>query len=328
MNGLFWMLASAFGLTVVSLHVLLRRGWAGYLAIDTPNQRSLHAAPIPRVGGVIMVPVALASALSFSQAPADLPALAAGLCAISFIDDRWGLPISLRLVSHLIAAIILCQSLMPSLSPWGYGLAVVVLVWAINLYNFMDGADGLAGGMTLWGFAVFGWTLVDAMPGMAALALCLAAVAAGFLLLNFSPARVFMGDAGSVPLGFLAGGIGLAGWLQQFWPAWFPLLVFAPFVVDATATLTRRIRRREKFWQAHRDHYYQRLVRMGWSHRRLALAEYALMIACGISALVLLQVDPIFQVAGLSAWLVVYAVLMLYIDKSWSRCDASRGDTA
>jgi hypothetical protein len=106
------------------------------------------------------------------------------------------------------------------------------------------------------------------------------------------------------------------------------LLVFAPFVVDATATLTRRILRREKFWQAHRDHYYQRLVRMGWSHRQLALAEYALMIACGISALVLLQVDPIFQVAGLSAWLVVYAVLVLYIDKSWTRCDASRGDTA
>lgn len=326
MNGLFWMVAIAFGLTVVGLHVLLRRGWAGYLAIDMPNQRSLHAAPIPRVGGLIMVPVALASALSFSQLPAVLPALAAGLCAVSFVDDRWGLPISLRLVFHLLAAILLCHSLMPSLSLWKYGLAVVVLVWAINLYNFMDGADGLAGGMALCGFAVFGWTLLDAMPEMAALALCLAAAAAGFLLLNFSPARVFLGDAGSVPLGFLAGGIGLAGWLQQFWPAWFPVLVFAPFVVDATVTLTKRILRREKFWQAHRDHYYQRLVRMGWSHRRLALAEYALMIACGISALVLLPVAPVIQVAGLSAWFVVYALLMLYIDKSWTRSDASRGD--
>jgi hypothetical protein len=97
-----------------------------------------------------------------------------------------------------------------------------------------------------------------------------------FLLLNFSPARVFMGDAGSVPLGFLAGGIGIAGWRTVSWPAWFPLLVFSPFVVDASVTLARRMfMRRERFWHPHREHYYQRLVRMGWSHRRLALTEYA-----------------------------------------------------
>lgn len=328
MTEFFWILSIAFGLTIISLHIMLSSGWAGFLAIDTPNQRSLHAAPIPRIGGVIMIPMALASALSFSQESAVLLALAAGLCAISFIDDRRELLISVRLLSHLLAAIILCQSSMPPLSPWGFGLAVLVLVWAINLYNFMDGADGLAGGMALFGFSVLGWTLLDAMPGTAALALCLAAAAAGFLLFNFSPAKVFMGDAGSVPLGFLAGGIGLAGWLQQQWPAWFPLLVFAPFVVDATATLTRRILRRENFWQAHRDHYYQRMVRMGWSHRRLALGEYMLMVACGVSALVLLPVDPIIQVTGLSAWFVVFAVLMLYIDKSWTQFDARRGDIA
>lgn len=328
MSGFFWTLPIAFALTVATLHLLLGRGWAGYLAIDTPNLRSLHSAPTPRVGGVIMVPVALASSLSYSQMPGLLPVLAAGLCAVSFIDDRWGLPVVFRLVFHTVAALALCQSLLPALSPLGFGLAVVMLVWSINLFNFMDGTDGLAGGMALIGFAVFGWTLLDAMPDMAKLALCLAAAAAGFLVFNFAPARVFMGDAGSVPLGFLAGGVGLGGWLQDVWSLWFPVLVFSPFVVDATATLMRRILRREKFWQAHRDHYYQRLVRMGWSHRRLALVEYLLMAACGVSALALLQASPVIQVVGLSSWAAIYASLMLSIDRSWTKCDASRGDSA
>lgn len=328
MSGFFWTLPIVFALTVATLHLLLGRGWAGYLAIDTPNSRSLHSAPTPRVGGVIMVPAALASSLSYSQMPGLLPVLAAVLCAVSFIDDRWGLSVVFRLVFHVAAALALSQSLLPALSPLGFGLAVVVLVWSINLFNFMDGTDGLAGGMALIGFAVFGWTLLDAMPDMAQLALCLAAAAAGFLVFNFAPARVFMGDAGSVPLGFLAGGIGLGGWLQDAWPLWFPVLVFSPFVVDATATLMRRILRREKFWQAHRDHYYQRLVRMGWSHRRLALAEYLLMAACGVSALALLQAGPIIQVAGLFSWTAIYASLMLSIDSSWTKCDASRGDAA
>lgn len=275
-----------------------------------------------------MVPVALMSSLSYSQMPGLLPVLAAALCAVSFIDDRWGLPVVFRLVFHTVAALALCQSLLPALSPLGFGLAVVMLVWSINLFNFMDGTDGLAGGMALIGFAVFGWTLLDAMPDMAKLALCLAAAAAGFLVFNFAPARVFMGDAGSVPLGFLAGGVGLGGWLQDAWPLWFPVLVFSPFVVDATATLMRRILRREKFWQAHRDHYYQRLVRMGWSHRRLALVEYLLMAACGVSALALLQASPVVQVVGLSSWAAIYASLMLSIDRSWTKCDASRGDSA
>ncbi len=212
MSGILWMPPVAFALTLVTLRFLLGRGWAGRLAIDTPNQRSLHVAPTPRIGGVIMVPIALATSISLSPWPGLLPVLAAALCALSFVDDRWELPIAVRLVSHLAAATLLCQSLLVSPSPWVLALAVVVLVWAINLFNFMDGSDGLAGGMALFGFGTMGWALLDSVPEMANLALCLAAASAGFLLLNFSPARVFMGDAGSVPLGFLAGGIGIAGW--------------------------------------------------------------------------------------------------------------------
>ena len=323
-----WMPATALILTLGVLHLLLDRGWAGRLAIDKPNARSLHASPTPRAGGLVMIPAALLVSLLSMQAASLMLALAASLCAVSFIDDRWGLPIVLRLASHALVAILLCRSLQPSLSPWAFGLAVIALAWTINLYNFMDGTDGLAGGMTLFGFAVFGWTLLDTMPGMANLAFCLAAAAAGFLVFNFSPARVFMGDSGSVPLGFLAGGIGLTGWLQQAWPIWFPVLVFSPFVADASATLLKRMLCRERFWQAHRDHYYQRLVRMGWSHCRLALAEYALMAACGGSALALLHADFGLQMLGLSLWVAAYSGLMLFIDSCWANSRASHGDTA
>lgn len=328
MNGLLWTLLVVYGLTFAALRLMLGRGWAGYLAIDTPNVRSLHASPIPRVGGLVMIPVALASSLAFAQPPRLVLALAAGLCAVSFIDDRWGLPVFLRLIAHALAVIVLCRSFEPSLATWTFALAAVTLIWSINLFNFMDGADGLAGGMALFGFSAFGWTMLDAMPAMAYLAFSLVAAAAGFLMLNFSPARVFMGDAGSVPLGFLAGGIGLTGWLQNAWPAWFPLLVFSPFVADASVTLLRRLLRRERFWQAHRDHYYQRLVRMGWPHRKLALAEYALMAACGASALAMLQMGFEFQMLGLSLWIATYSGLMLLIDGRWAKSAASRGGQA
>jgi len=328
MTGMLWTLLIAYGLTFVALRLLLGCGWAGYLAIDTPNVRSLHSSPIPRVGGLVMIPVALASALISSQPPPLLLALAAGLCAVSFIDDRWGLPVFLRLVAHALAVIVLCRSFEPSLSTLAFALAVVTVIWSVNLFNFMDGSDGLAGGMALFGFSAFGLTMLDAMPAMAYLAFSLVAAAAGFLMLNFSPARVFMGDAGSVPLGFLAGGIGLTGWLQNAWPAWFPLLVFSPFVADASVTLMKRLFRGEKFWQAHRDHYYQRLVRLGWSHRRLALAEYALMAACGASALIMLHAGFEFQMLGLVLWIAAYSGLMLFIDGRWAKSAASRGGQA
>ncbi|KAF0165481.1 MAG: glycosyl transferase family protein [Rhodocyclaceae bacterium] len=315
----FWMPAIALILTLVVLHLLLDRGWAGRLAMDKPNARSLHTSPVPRVGGLVLVPAALVVSLLSPQSDGLMLAIAAGLCAISFVDDRWGLPIVLRLSSHALAAIALCSGLQPSLSPLAFGFAVIALVWAINLYNFMDGTDGLAGGMALFGFAVLGWAMPNVMPGLVNLSFCLVAAAIGFLVFNFFPARVFMGDAGAVPLGFLAGAVGLTGWLQHAWPIWFPLLVFSPFVVDASATLLKRMLRGERFWQAHRDHYYQRLVRMGWSHRRLALGEYALMAGAGVSALLIRDLDVVLQWTALAAWAVIYLAAMAAVDRRWKR---------
>jgi len=117
-----------------------------------------------------------------------------------------------------------------ALPPQGWlvvALFAVAVGWMANLYNFMDGADGMAGGMALIGFSVYALAAaVGGAPAFALVNLCVAAAALGFLVFNFPPARVFMGDAGSIPLGFLAGALGLQGWAQDLWPLWFPLVVF------------------------------------------------------------------------------------------------------
>jgi UDP-GlcNAc:undecaprenyl-phosphate/decaprenyl-phosphate GlcNAc-1-phosphate transferase len=146
-----------------------------------------------------------------------------------------------------------------------------------------------------------------------------AAAGAAFLLFNFPPARIFMGDAGSIPIGFLAAALALAGWRDGDWPLWFPVVVFAPFVADATLTLLKRIAARERVWEAHNKHYYQRLVRMRWSHRGTALAEYALMLACGAVAVWSLRQSAFLQTAAIVGLATLHAALALWVDYAWRR---------
>jgi UDP-N-acetylmuramyl pentapeptide phosphotransferase/UDP-N-acetylglucosamine-1-phosphate transferase len=150
-----------------------------------------------------------------------------------------------------------------------------------NLYNFMDGADGLAGSQGVAGFAAYAAGFV--MAGDSALAAwCAAAAAAcaGFLCFNWPPAKIFMGDVGSIPLGFLAGGLGLVGIWQGAWPVWFPLMAFAPFVLDASTTLARRALEGKRVWEAHREHAYQRMVQMGYGHRGMT-SRWAVVMGTG-----------------------------------------------
>jgi UDP-N-acetylmuramyl pentapeptide phosphotransferase/UDP-N-acetylglucosamine-1-phosphate transferase len=287
------------------------------LPVDVANERSLHAGEVPRIGGVALL-AGCAAALALSPvATLPLPALlaAAGLALLSFLDDWRSLPVLPRLLGHLVAAAVV---VLPLGLPWGAALAALLAVaWMTNLYNFMDGADGLAGGMAALGFAAYGLAALPADPGLAWTGFTVSAAAFAFLGFNFPPARVFMGDAGSIPLGFLAAALGLAGWQGGSWPAWFPCLVFSPFIVDASVTLGRRLLRRQRVWQAHREHAYQRLILAGWSHRRLACAFWILGAAAAGSALALLGRPPGWQLAGLAGWGLGYAVLLVAIEHRW-----------
>ena len=282
---------------------------------DIPNERSLHKVPVPRTGGIALVAGVLSGWLLLPWVWwMVLPVL--GLFMMSLLDDMRGLTPGMRLAGHFIAAGIVIFAAGIS---WFWMLAVLLyIVWMTNLYNFMDGSDGLAGGMALSGFGFYGAAaLMGGNLTFALVNITIAGAATGFLFHNFHPARIFMGDAGSIPLGFLAAALGVSGWQLGLWPFWYPLLVFSPFVVDASVTLFKRARNREKLSDAHRSHYYQRLVQMGYGHRNTALLEYALMLAVGCSALWARGLNLNGQVAVLIFWLMIYAGLGMWIDKRW-----------
>ena len=310
-------------ISTVMMVVLLR---SRSLPLDKPNVRSLHVEPVPRTGGIAIVAGLIAAALWLRTSPSLLvPAVA--LAVASYFDDRRALPAAGRLAMHLVAAGIF---LWLDAGTSGVLLLVVLwlaIAWITNLYNFMDGSDGLAGGMTVIGFGTYGLAAwLGGNRELELLAWSIAAAAAGFLIFNFPPAKIFMGDVGSIPQGFLAGAFGVAGWGQGLWPIWFPLVVFAPFIVDASATLARRLLRRERFWEAHRQHYYQRLILSGWSHRKTALFEYALMLICGAAAILCLRASPVARSIVVSVLAALIATTMWAIDHRWRRFSAAAHD--
>jgi UDP-N-acetylmuramyl pentapeptide phosphotransferase/UDP-N-acetylglucosamine-1-phosphate transferase len=312
--GLTVALAGLASTTAVA--AMLVSGRAGPL--DTPNGRSLHTRPIPRGGGLGIL-LAVTIGMLGTEAPLWLACSVFLVAIVSWQDDHDFLPVFVRLACHFAAALIVAWGGgLPAAAWWVSAIMVFGIAWMTNLYNFMDGADGLAGGMSLFGFgtlSIAAWAAGNA--DIAILTGCIAAGVAGFLPFNFHPARIFLGDVGSIPLGFLAAVLGFAGVQRDLWPLWFPLLVFSPFIVDASITLARRILRGEKFWLAHCEHYYQRLVRLGWSHRRMALAEYVLMAAMAALALLLRTAPAMFQAAGVALAAVLYLVLAIAVDHAW-----------
>ncbi len=303
----------AFIICWLTLSRLLRRG---RLPMDQPNERSLHAVPTPRIGGLgIMAGAGVASVWLADAAVLPIILAAFALAALSVLDDVRGLPVALRFLAHFVAAVSCLLAL--GLGGWALLPATLAVVWMTNLYNFMDGSDGLAGGMAAIGFgalALAAW--LGGASEMAAFCVAMAAAALAFLRFNFPPARVFMGDAGSIPLGFLAAALGIAGTMHGVWPWLFPLLVFSPFIVDASVTLARRGLRGEKIWQAHRSHYYQRVVLLGATHRQLALAAYALMLLAAVLAFALLLL-PQYSAGVLILSASMYLQIFLAIDRRW-----------
>lgn len=297
--------------------------------LDHPNERSLHDQPTPRGGGIAIAAgiflggVAVGIAYGQDRSLSWL-ALGAGIIlVVSFLDDRFEVPPFFRLAVHFLAAVLLAYHgfsmnafelpgvrwvLAPSV---GLMLSSLFLVWLVNLYNFMDGMDGFAAGMAVIGFGTF--AVLGGFAGsdsFTTLSLVIAAAAGGFLLVNFPPARIFMGDVGSSLLGLFAAALSLWANREGIFPLWVGILVFSPFIVDATVTLLRRAVAGERVWQAHKTHFYQRLVQLGWGHRRTVLWEYALMVACGLSAILVHDVAPTLQWLTLGGWMLVYLGLI------------------
>lgn len=259
--------------------------------IDVPNARSSHAVPTPRGGGVAIVAaftlgcvlLVAAGRMPVSWLPGLLGA-ALPIAAVGFWDDRQPLSARWRFVAHLSSAVWALWWLggippVPAfgrvwdLSWAGTLLAVLYLVWVVNLYNFMDGIDGIAsieavtvaiGGAVCCGVATGTSTWI--MP------LLLAASVAGFLVWNWPPAKIFMGDAGSGFIGMALGFLSLWTATEQAQVFWSWLILLGCFMVDATTTLLRRVLKGERFYEAHRSHAYQFASRLNASHRKVTLA--------------------------------------------------------
>ncbi|CAO3444578.1 Undecaprenyl-phosphate alpha-N-acetylglucosaminyl 1-phosphate transferase (EC 2.7.8.33) [Azospirillum argentinense] len=277
--------------------------------LDHPNDRSSHSIPTPRGGGWgVMLTLLPAWAVIAATADDPLRALpilvgAVALMAVSWMDDRRGLGPAPRFLAQ-IAAVVAGLSALPAGALPGDGLvfqgllpfwadrlvAAVGWLWFVNLFNFMDGIDGLAGGEAASIGA--GLALVAALagldPALALYGLAAAGAALGFLMWNWHPAKLFMGDVGSVPLGFTLGWLLLALAASGLWVA--ALLIPAYFLADATFTLLRRLVEGKKVWQAHREHFYQKATQRGRSHAqvvRLVLMLNAALLLLAAASLAL-----------------------------------------
>jgi UDP-N-acetylmuramyl pentapeptide phosphotransferase/UDP-N-acetylglucosamine-1-phosphate transferase len=311
-------LAISYGITGLVV------GWLRHRAIlDHPNDRSSHTIPTPRGGGwgimLTLLPAWAALGWATGRMGFLIPVLAAMalLMAISWIDDRHNLSPVVRLPAQ-VGAVVLGLTTLPDdalifqgLLPWVADRAVATLcwVWFINLFNFMDGIDGLAGTEAATvgsGIAVVA-LLAGLGPEPAWLGLALAGAALGFLGWNWHPARVFMGDVGSIPLGFAL------GWLLILLAASghlaAALLLPLYFVTDATLTLLRRLSDGKRVWQAHREHFYQRAVQSGYRHSAVVRRVLATnLILVGLAALSVAVEWPALA-AGIAAVGVLLAAL-------------------
>jgi Fuc2NAc and GlcNAc transferase len=265
--------------------------------LDVPSERSSHTTPTPRGGGLAIAVVVLTSiALGWhadwlTGREAAAFALSAAVAAVGWADDHRPLPPGVRVAVHFGAAggALLLLGGFPTLDvgprPLALGilgqlLALFGIVWAINFFNFMDGIDGLAGAeATLVGAIGAAMLSAAGAPGLARIAVVIAGASAGFLLWNWPPARIFMGDVGSGMLGFLFGTLAVAGEKAGAVPVLVWVILLGAFIFDATVTLARRVSRGERWHAAHRSHAYQRALAAGRGHRPITLAVIGLDVA-------------------------------------------------
>ncbi len=317
----WWLLFAVFAVSWV-LTLVLRRYALAKSLMDIPNERSSHSVPTPRGGGVAIVvsfllalPVLGGLDLLNHSAMYGLFGSSLLVAVIGFADDHGHIAASWRLLGHFIAAgwALFWFNGLPSIELFGvvidlgwFGniLALVYLVWMLNLYNFMDGIDGLASAEAI--SVCLGMCLVYWLSGNTELIwapLVLAAAVAGFFWWNFPPARIFMGDAGSGFLGIVLGGLALQGAWSNPKLLWSWLILLGVFIVDATWTLIRRLMRGDKVYQAHCSHAYQCATRQFSSHRVVTLA---------ITKINVFWLLPISLAVGLNALNGLMGLLLAY----------------
>lgn len=318
-----WAAVSAAAMGSYSLGFAVRLLLRSLQVLDKPNERSSHSELTPRGGGLGVMVVFLIGAgcitwLTESRLSLVVIIITSLLATISFVDDRRPLPWWSRLGTHLVAALAVTVVMLSDVGLdkiWLGACLVLLFAGYANAFNFMDGINGLAAGQAVVSAA--GMAAIAVVAGMPprhpAVLLCvlLTAATAGFLPHNFPRARMFMGDVGSVPLGFLL--MLLTAWIARDGGWWLlmPLgTLHSGFILDTGITLLRRAVRGEKLHEAHREHFYQRLIRSGWSHQAVTGIQMGVTLSVLAAMLIVTDVRrdllPLAVAGVLMGWLVYF----------------------
>ncbi len=333
-----------FILSLVGTHLFKRVAYR-FEIMDVPNLRSSHSQPTPRGGGIaiffsfyLTLFFALLLLLGGKFDSNWVWGLTFGGAIVSlggFLDDIRGFSPVSRLLAQIIAGCVLILFGLSfktleipfwreiDLGLLGIPLTLIWIVWIVNLYNFMDGIDGLAAGVGM--IAAFFFSLVARRTGSDLVffsGMILAGCSAGFLIHNLPPAKIFLGDIGSSLIGFLFAGFTVIGNRDPRgpFPIWVAVLLLGAFIFDTSITLLRRILKGEKWFSAHRSHFYQRLITLRFSHRQVSFMEYGLTILLGFSSLVYLSAAPLLRGLFLLGWALVFTAGALMI-----RCYEGKG---
>lgn len=272
-------------------------------SMDIPNQRSLHQRQVPRGGGLVIVGFLVISMLVMAALSGRylifiaMAILMLAWAIIGWLDDRHNLNVKPRLLAQAVLAVITIalfghvaiidfgNGTQFFLASVGMLLTFIGILWLTNLYNFMDGMDGLAASQSLIAALTIGfWFLRAGDWSMASCCFVLAAACYGFLLHNWKPASIFLGDVGSITLGAFFATILIYGVTRHQISLLSFFMLLAVFIGDATATLLSRALRKQKVWQAHKEHFYQRLAACGISHDKIVTAMIVLMLICAMIA--------------------------------------------
>jgi Fuc2NAc and GlcNAc transferase len=305
---------------------LVRKLALAHGVLDVPNERSSHNTPTPRGGGVAIVFTTVAAAVVLAwHGVLDINlflALTGGgilVALVGFLDDRRQLSARIRLAAHLAAALwaLACLGGLPPLRyadqvvsfGWaGYVIGALGIAWTLNLFNFMDGIDGIAASEAMfvaWGGALL-VLVTGASAAVPAMAFAFGAVCCGFLLWNWPPAKIFMGDVGSGFMGYVIVVLAVGAARENSVALLVWLILGGVFFCDATVTLVRRLARGERVYQAHRTHAYQQLARRWGSHRRVTIAVVIVNVVWIFPCAWLASVYP-----GRAAWIVIIALAPL-----------------
>ena len=298
----------------------IRRRAVHWGLLDVPNARSSHTRPTPRGGGLAIVVTVLAAAIAavlLRQLPAvDIAALVAcgaAVAAVGYCDDLKGLSAPARFVVHLLAAVVAAgvlvgvdaaPAVLSAPLPRWLALAVVIVavLWSINLFNFMDGIDGIATSESAFiaGASAFLALLAGAHSVWTSLAILTIGSSLGFLVWNWPPAKIFMGDVGSGFLGFWLGSLALGLHFSGTLSIWTSVTLASVFIADATATLLRRMLRGSRWHEAHRSHAYQHLARRWNSHLRVTMLLWTLNVVIALPLAAISVMEP--GIAERSRW--------------------------